>query len=130
MEGMAWAASVVARGPRNAARDAIAFDDLLGRVRCTLAVVGVLGVGGLVLDEVTGSATADRAKPGLAPTEFELLDELASHAGDVITRSGSPWADHISRLRRKLGDDEGWRIVTVRGRGYRFDDRPTRPSQS
>lgn len=72
----------------------------------------------------------------LSTADFDLLWELASHAGQIISREhlfkllrGIEYDGldrsmdvAISRLRRKLGDDpsEPQRIKTVRHRGYLF----------
>lgn len=71
----------------------------------------------------------------LTPTEFAILDLLASHPGRVLSRAeiaesvhGEPFVTtdravdvHIAALRRKLGL-HGRLIETVRGIGYRFRD--------
>jgi DNA-binding response OmpR family regulator len=73
----------------------------------------------------------------LTPKEFDLLQTLVESAGRVLsrehllqrvwgyTRAGdieSRTVDvHVRRLRAKL-QDEGRRIVTIKGVGYRFDD--------
>lgn len=71
----------------------------------------------------------------LTPTEFAILDLLASHPGRVLSRAeiaesvhGEPFVTtdravdvHIAALRRKLGS-HGQLIETVRGIGYRFRD--------
>jgi TolB-like protein len=70
----------------------------------------------------------------LAPRAFEMLLYFVEHSGCLIEKSAlmqAIWpnvivednnlSQHISTLRRKLGDGEGQRyIVTVPGRGYRF----------
>lgn len=74
----------------------------------------------------------------LTPTEFDLLDFLASHADRVVTAhelvqaaQGYDLAEpdarpivrvHLQRLRQKLGDDpqNPHIILNVRGKGYRF----------
>lgn len=71
----------------------------------------------------------------LTPTEFQLLAALMRSEGKVLTRRlllQTIWDDgglfiddntlsvHMSRLREKIG---GGRIRTVRGVGYRWDDR-------
>jgi two-component system alkaline phosphatase synthesis response regulator PhoP len=71
----------------------------------------------------------------LTPTEFDLLRTLAEHRGMVLSRDQllqQVWGDdfygeervvdvHIGHIRQKLGDDRF--IVTVRGVGYRFEDK-------
>ena len=72
----------------------------------------------------------------LTPTEFQLLAALLRNAGKVLTRKillqtiwddGGSFIDdntlsvHISRLREKIG---GSYIRTVRGIGYRWEEKP------
>jgi two-component system alkaline phosphatase synthesis response regulator PhoP len=71
----------------------------------------------------------------LTPTEFDLLKTLAEHRGMVLSREQllqQVWGYdfygeervvdvHIGHIRQKLGDDRF--IVTVRGVGYRFEDK-------
>lgn len=68
----------------------------------------------------------------LQSREFQLLEYLMQHAGQLVTRTmllESVWDYHfdpqtnvidvhISRLRKKLGDANGKLIQTVRGAGY------------
>jgi two-component system alkaline phosphatase synthesis response regulator PhoP len=91
-----------------------------------------------------GSLTVDRSRHEvrcqgqtipLTPTEFAILDVLASRPGRVLSRSeiaesvhGEPFVTtdravdvHIAALRRKLGP-AGQMIETVRGIGYRIRD--------
>jgi sulfite reductase beta subunit-like hemoprotein/DNA-binding response OmpR family regulator len=91
-----------------------------------------LGVGDLVVDPASFSArVADRPLP-LARREFELLSELAEHAGRPLSRRhllatvwGSDYAGsartvdvHVKALRRVLGAAHRDMIRTVRGTGY------------
>lgn len=98
-----------------------------------------LAVGDLEMDLLARTVTrAGRAVP-LSAREFALLEYLASHAGQVVTRTmllekvwnyhfdpGSNVVDvHVGRLRRKL--EEGFDtpvLHTVRGAGYRLAARP------
>ena len=71
----------------------------------------------------------------LTTTEFDLLRTLAEHHGRVLSREQlleKVWGHdyygeirvvdvHIGHIRQKLGDDD--LIATVRGIGYRFEDR-------
>jgi len=71
----------------------------------------------------------------LTTTEFDLLATLAEHLGRVLSREQlleRVWGYnyygeirvvdvHIGHIRQKLGDEEF--IATVRGVGYRFEDR-------
>lgn len=70
----------------------------------------------------------------LTRREFDLLQYMLEHIGDVVTREELwecvwGWDDyplhntievHIARLRDKLQDPQGQRIQTVRGVGYRL----------
>ena len=94
-----------------------------------------LTVGDLEIDLLTRHVTrCGRAIP-LGTREFALLEFLARHAGQVVTRTmmleqvwnyhfdpGSNVVDvHIGRLRRKLEDGFDAPILhTVRGAGYRL----------
>ena len=93
----------------------------------------VLSACGLRLDLTTRRVTRDGHEVDLTPTEFSILEMLMRHAGQVVTRNmlcehlwEADWEGttnvievHITRLRHKLGGDEGPSpIQTVRGRGY------------
>jgi len=70
----------------------------------------------------------------LTRREFDLLQYMLEHIGDVVTREELwecvwGWDDyplhntievHVARLREKLQDPQGQRIQTVRGVGYRL----------
>lgn len=71
----------------------------------------------------------------MPPKEFELLYYLASNKNHVFTREqllcevwgydypgDSRTVDvHVKRLREKLQEDEGWKLETVWGVGYKFE---------
>jgi two-component system response regulator RstA len=105
----------------------------------------VVSVGDLVLDPGTHCATHHGQELVLTSYEFALLYALAERAGRVLSREtlmdlagrgGDESFDrsidvHISRLRRKLGDDphQPRLIRTIRGLGYQLmsgasDERP------
>lgn len=95
-----------------------------------------LNFGKLVIDSRNRTANYKGEPLHLSTGDFDLLWELASHAGDILSR------DHllrklrgidydgldrsmdvaISRLRKKLGDDpeDPRKIKTIRHRGYLF----------
>ena len=94
-----------------------------------------LVVGDLEIDLLARSVTRAGRAIALGQREFSLLEYLARHAGQVVTRTmmlekiwnfhfdpGSNVVDvHIGRLRRKL--EEGFAspiLHTVRGAGYRL----------
>ncbi len=78
----------------------------------------------------------DGAELALSRKEFDLLAELVSHAGEVVTREdliSRVWDEnwfgstktldvHVGWLRGKLGDDasDPRLLHTVRGVGFRF----------
>jgi two-component system response regulator RegX3 len=94
-------------------------------------------VGRFAIDRAAGIFTIDGQPVALAPREMELLTMLMERAGVALSRDEllrSVWgADfvgegktldvHIRWLRSKLEPDPGQpqHIVTIRGRGYRFD---------
>lgn len=95
-------------------------------------------VGDLELDLLARSARRGERNIELFAKEFQILDYLVRHAGQVVTRTmmleavwdygfdtGTNVIDvHISRLRSKI-DQPGERplLHTVRGAGYRLDAR-------
>ena len=91
----------------------------------------------LVLDQITGQARRGDEPINLTPTEFRLLNYLARHRGQAVTRSQiveAVWGYapdvesertvnvHIRRLREKieLKPDQPSLILTVPGIGYRM----------
>ncbi|WP_404334003.1 winged helix-turn-helix domain-containing protein [Sphingomonas sp. MMS12-HWE2-04] len=120
------------------------FAELLARVEAMLrradgsasdSQVTRLTVGDLEIDLLARSVSRQGRAIALGAREFNLLEFLARHAGQVVTRTmmlekiwnyhfdpGSNVVDvHIGRLRRKL--EEGFAapiLHTVRGAGYRL----------
>lgn len=115
--------------------------ELQARIRAALRrmpdVSSAMTVGALSISRGTREVTLNGAPVNLTFREFELLDYLASHAGQVIDRikllkavwgyqydmDPSRTVDyHIKALRKKLGDDAAnpLYLETVRGAGYRF----------
>ena len=99
-----------------------------------------LSVGDLEIDLLGAHRCRAQGRAiALGAREFNLLEYLARHAGQVVTRTmmlekiwnyhfdpGSNVVDvHIGRLRRKL--EEGFSVPilhTVRGAGYRLSTEP------
>jgi len=94
-----------------------------------------LTVGDLEIDLLARTVARDGRAIALGAREFNLLEYLARHAGQVVTRTmmlekiwnyhfdpGSNVVDvHIGRLRRKIEEGFGAPILhTVRGAGYRL----------
>ena len=118
--------------------------ELIGRVRAILrrreldraGVGSVRRVGALELDSARHQVRIDGDLISLTPSEFRLLDLLASDPERVFSRKeimqhlwdSSYVGDqracdiHVSNLRRKLETDptDPQRIVTVRGVGYKL----------
>jgi DNA-binding response OmpR family regulator len=103
------------------------------------AAGGVLVLGELVINEATYSTRLQGRLLELTYKEFELLNYLVQHPGQVFSRAqllqevwgyeflvGIRTVDvHIRRLRAKLGADHEQMIGTVHNVGYRF----VRPSR-
>ncbi|MFH1552908.1 MAG: response regulator transcription factor [Candidatus Omnitrophota bacterium] len=89
----------------------------------------------MVIDFQTYQVTVDGIDAGLTPTEFKILELLASRKGQVFTRDrilDYLWGEekvviertidvHIRHLREKLGKAEKF-IKNVRGIGYKLDE--------
>jgi DNA-binding response OmpR family regulator len=115
-----------------------AFDELLARVRALLrrpkAHEGnVLQSGPLSLDVAAKGITVGDSPVHVTAKEFQLLEYLLRHAGEVVSKERlltHVWSDEdrvqqntvetfIGHLRKKLKPHDGL-IVTVRGYGYRL----------
>ncbi|MGN6110478.1 MAG: response regulator transcription factor [Kofleriaceae bacterium] len=112
--------------------------ELLARIRAVLrraqpdTVAAKLTSAGISVDTGAREAWVDGKPVELTGLEIDLLIALLRRAGRVVPRSallelagrgdvavGERAVDvHISRLRKKLGDDPPTRIRTVRGVGY------------
>ncbi|WP_241572758.1 two-component system response regulator RstA [Rosenbergiella nectarea] len=96
----------------------------------------VITFGKLTIDMANRQVTLDSEIIGLSTADFDLLWELASHAGQILNRDvllqtlrgvSYDGMDRsidvaISRLRKKLYDSatEPFRIKTIRNKGYLF----------
>ena len=121
-----------------------AFSELLARLEALIrrsaaageAPATVLEVGDLKMDLLRREVVRAGRRIDLQPREFQLLEFLMRHAGQVVTRTMllegvwdyhfDPQTNvidvHISRLRAKI--DRGFPVPllhTVRGAGYRLD---------
>ena len=112
--------------------------ELLARLRAVLrraqpdALAEKLSAAGITVDTGSREAWVDGKPIELTGLEIDLLIALLRRAGRVVPRGallelagrtdvtvGERAVDvHISRLRKKLGDDPPTRIRTVRGVGY------------
>ncbi|MFZ0059904.1 MAG: response regulator transcription factor [Acidimicrobiales bacterium] len=102
--------------------------------------VPIVSAGGVTLDTERHEVTVAGREVEIPLREFQLLRELLEHAGRVVTRDellervwgfdydGDPRivATLVGRLRSRIEADPDYptRIVTIRGVGYRFNDRP------
>jgi len=112
--------------------------ELLARLRAVMrraqpdAIAEKLSAAGITVDTGAREAWVDGRPVELTGLEIDLLIALLRRAGRVVPRAallelagradvtvGERAVDvHISRLRKKLGDDPPTRIRTVRGVGY------------
>ena len=97
---------------------------------------GVLHVGSITIDPSNYEAYRNGEKLSLTLKEFELLKLLVISRGKVLTRDfllDRIWGYefygetrtvdvHIRHIRQKLGDDARY-IETIRGVGYKFNDK-------
>ncbi len=117
--------------------------ELLARIRALLRrshdkASSVLALGRIRLDTTTRLVTLDDAPVNLTPKEFLLLEFLLYNRNRAISRFNMAehvWGEafdpftmsnnidvHIKNLRKKLDDQTGRLIVTVRGVGYMARD--------
>ncbi len=113
------------------------FPELLARIRAVLrrrdiVLNRVLRAGDVTLDRGTREVTRAGRPVALTPREFDLLDLLLAHPGQVFPREtilNRLWGYtfvgdsnvidvHIGALREKLGDRPPKLIQAVRGVGY------------
>ena len=111
--------------------------ELLARVRALIRrssgkATSRLELGGVVVDMPSKTVQLDGKPVSLTPREYAILEYLALHRGEVVTRSTlyehlfdetddtlSNLLDvHVFSIRKKLGADV---IVTRRGQGYLVD---------
>ncbi len=106
-----------------------------GRGTADGADAGILRAGSLVLVTGRHEARVGAIALGLTPTEFRLLEALVRAGGDLVphhrlARAGWPaepdpdllWLKpHLARLRAKLEEAGGPRIVAIRSVGYRIE---------
>jgi DNA-binding response OmpR family regulator len=117
--------------------------ELLARVRALLrrgseASTPVLAIGNIRVDTAARQVWRGEQILNLTPKEFSLLEFLLYNRNRAISRfslAEHVWGDafdpftmsnnidvHIKNLRRKLGDERGTLIRTVRGVGYLIGD--------
>jgi DNA-binding response OmpR family regulator len=108
---------------------------VLRRTRSLSPSSTVLDFGRLVIDIGAHEVRVNGESVTLTAREFDLLEYLARHPRQILTRDqlfGQLWGEfgdrhtvtvHISRLRDKIEEDasDPRYIVTVWGVGYRFE---------
>jgi DNA-binding response OmpR family regulator len=119
-------------------------DELLMRIRALLRRYRIessqiIQVGSVIVDRNSYSVTVDGTRRDIPMKEFELLFKLAGFPDRTFSRDSlieDVWGYdfygnertldvHISRLRERFPSDScGFRIVTVRGLGYRLEVTP------
>jgi two-component system OmpR family response regulator len=119
------------------------FDELLARLRALIRRgpaerPATLQVGELSLDPARHEVALGGKEVALSPREFALLEFLARHAGEVVSRTRlleHVWDQHypgstnvvdvyVSQLRKKLESGSRPRLIhTVRGIGFRLESR-------
>ncbi len=116
------------------------FEELFWRIdallrRARIASEHRIVAGRVVLDSDTYTLTRDGVRTELPRREFELLYKLLSYPGQIFTRSqllDDIWGfdsesgedtvkTHISRLRNRLREVEEFRILTIKGLGYKAE---------
>ncbi|MCX5742582.1 MAG: response regulator transcription factor [Proteobacteria bacterium] len=122
--------------------------ELLARLRAVLrraapdTIAEKLAAAGITVDLGAREVVVDGKPIELTGLEIDLLVALLRRAGRVVPRTtllelagrgdvtvGERAVDvHISRLRKKLGDDAATRIRTVRGVGYVLARSPEEPA--
>ena len=110
------------------------LDELLARLRALIRrtsgqTAAALTIGKVTIDTAARTVSLDSAQVTLTAREYALLEYLALHKGEVVTRTAlyehlfdenesslSNLLDvHVSNLRKKLGHEF---ITTRRGHGY------------
>jgi DNA-binding response OmpR family regulator len=113
------------------------FDELLARVRALLRrpkehMGNILKSGKLSLDVASKTVEADGKRVHLTAKEFQLVEYLIRHKGEVVSKDqllDHVWSDEervqhntvetfIANVRKKIGTGDTM-IQTVRGYGYR-----------
>ena len=117
-----------------------AFAELIARIRALVrrgrtADVPRLTMADLELDQMTRKVSRAGRPVELTVREFELLEYLLRHEGQVVSRESlarDVWKEtsrttpldnvidvHVARLRRKIDADQGTKLIhTVRGVGF------------
>ncbi|MBA2272428.1 MAG: response regulator transcription factor [Actinobacteria bacterium] len=123
-----------------------AMEELLARIRAVRRrsesgdTSSILRFAGLELDLARQSVSLEGDRIHLTPTEYRLLEAMATHPGKLLTHRwllqevwGPNYGEesqylrvYVRQLRQKLGDDpvRGRFILTEPGLGYRWKEEP------
>jgi len=118
--------------------------ELISRIRNGLrrnvnseAEVKLLRCGDLSLNPETGKVFVKGGEVALTKLEFRILSAMIAHPGKIFSREeilaavwdlyGNYVNDNtlsvtMKRIREKIGDEDGSKIKTVRGMGYRLEE--------
>lgn len=116
------------------------FDELHWRIdallrRANIASERMIQIGKATLDEASHTITKEDIRLELPPKEFDLLYKLLSYPGIIFTKNqllDEIWGydsessedtikTHIHRLRNKLSAFDEFRIITMKGLGYKAE---------
>ena len=116
------------------------YEELIWRInallrRANIATEKKIVIGDVVLDSNAYAVTYKDTKVELPKKEFELLYKLLSYPGQIFTRNqllDDIWGydsesgedtikTHISRLRNKFQDASEFKIITIKGLGYKAE---------
>ncbi|MDR1387282.1 MAG: response regulator transcription factor [Propionibacteriaceae bacterium] len=115
------------------------YAELMARIEALLrrerrVVAPTISVGSIEINLLSRRASVNGRDLLLTPKEFALLEILARSAGQYLSGAElyeRAWGmgpiddvrtvwDHMSRLRRKIGENAGVRFESARGKGYRI----------
>ena len=118
----------------------INYEELVWRIQALLRRARInseqcITLGGVTLDSKAYTVSRDGEKQTLPKKEFELLYKLLSYPGVIFTKNqllDDIWGydstsdentvkTHISRLRSRFEDCQAFRIVTIKGLGYKAE---------
>ncbi|MDR3688296.1 MAG: response regulator transcription factor [Fimbriimonas sp.] len=121
------------------------FDELLARIRALLrrentVKASLIEIADLIVDTQAKTAVRDGREIPLTGREYTLLEALAAHTGQILSRDAIQervWSDDISvsntvdvcvkNLRRKVDDPFEQKLIhTVYGLGYVLREEPPR----
>lgn len=116
------------------------YEELLWRIKALLRRANITNekkivIGDLLIDSVSYSVRKEKKEIELSKKEFELLYKLLSYPGVIFTKpqlldevwgydtesDDSTIKTHINRLRNKFEHCKEFKIITVRGLGYKAE---------